>query len=61
MRLFVEPKLAPYRISSVARLETAVDESGNNLSRPPDPWADRQGGGGPQSNWMRAARQSGSS
>jgi hypothetical protein len=52
MRLFVEPKLSPYRISSVGNVETAVDENGTNLARQRNQWDDRQGGG-PQSTWMR--------
>jgi hypothetical protein len=52
MRLFVEPKLSPYRVSSVGVVETAVDESGTSLTRPTDPWQDRQGGG-QQSTWTR--------
>jgi hypothetical protein len=53
LKLFVEPKLAPYRIATVAFLDTAVDEKGNNLVRQRGQWDDRNGGGGPQSNWMR--------
>ena len=53
LKLFVEPKISPYRISSVATLETAVDEKGNNLVRPRQQWDDRQGGGGPPAGWMR--------
>ena len=52
LTLYVEPKLNPYRISSVATLETAVDERGNNLVRPRTQYDDRSGGN-PQSNWMR--------
>jgi hypothetical protein len=52
LKLFVEPKLAPYRIAGIATLETATDEKGNNLIRPRQQYDDRQGGG-PQSNWMR--------
>jgi hypothetical protein len=51
-QLYVEPKLSPYRISSIATLETAIDEKGNNLVRPRQQWDDRQGGG-PQSIWQR--------
>jgi len=53
LRLFVEPKVSPYRIASVATLDTAVDEKGNNLVRPRQQWDDRNNGGGPPSNWMR--------
>jgi hypothetical protein len=53
LRLFVEPRISPYRIASVATLDTAVDEKGNNLIRPRQQWDDRNNGGGPQSNWMR--------
>ncbi|MEA2733859.1 MAG: hypothetical protein QOE14_310 [Humisphaera sp.] len=52
LKLFVEPKLSPYRISTIATLETAVDENGTNLVRPRGQYDDRSGGG-PQSNWMR--------
>src|SRR5439155_1077405 len=52
LRLFVEPKVSPYRISSVATIETAVDENGTNLGRPRGMWDDRQGGNRP-SNWVR--------
>ena len=51
LTLFAEPKLSVYRISSVATIETAVDEKGNSLVKPRDPWEDR-GGGGRNSNWM---------
>jgi hypothetical protein len=53
LQLYVEPKLAPYRISSVANLETAVDEKGTDLIRPRQQWDDRNNGGGPQNNWTR--------
>ena len=53
LKLFVEPKLAAYRIASVAKLDIAIDEKGNNLVRPLGQWDDRNNGGGPQSNWMR--------
>jgi hypothetical protein len=52
LKLYVEPKLSPYRIAGVATLEPATDEKGNNLIRPRQQYDDRQGGG-PQSNWMR--------
>lgn len=50
LTLFAEPKLSVYRIGSVATIETAVDEKGNSLVKPRDPWEDR--GGGRSSNWM---------
>jgi hypothetical protein len=53
LKLFIEPKLSAYRIASVANLEVATDEKGNNLVRPVGQWDDRNNGGGPQSNWMR--------
>ena len=53
LKLFVEPKVGAYRIASVAELESAVDDKGNDLARPRGPWDDRNNGGGPQSNWMR--------
>ena len=53
LKLFVEPKVSPYRISTIANLDVANDERGNNLIRPRGQWDDRNGGGGPQSTWMR--------
>jgi len=44
MMLYVDPKLSPYRISPVLRIDSAVDENGNSLVRPPDSWAERNGG-----------------
>jgi hypothetical protein len=52
MTLYVEPKLTPYRISSSATVETAVDEKGTNLARPRDRWDDRNGGN-ERSTWQR--------
>jgi hypothetical protein len=44
MMLYVEPKVNAYRLSPIATVETAVDESGHSLIRPRDPWDDRNGG-----------------
>jgi hypothetical protein len=46
----VEPKLKAFRIMPTARIETAVDENGVSLIRPPDQWDDRNGGNN-RSNW----------
>ncbi len=44
MILYVDPALSPYRISPVVTIESATDENGVSLVRPPDPWADRNNG-----------------
>jgi len=50
LTVFAEPKLSVYRISSIATIETAVDEKGNSLIKPRDMWEDRDNGR--NSNWM---------
>jgi hypothetical protein len=53
MMLYVEPKISPYRITPMAVVETAVDESGTSLIRPPQQWDDRGSSGNERSKWMR--------
>jgi hypothetical protein len=55
MTLYIEPKLNAYRISPVAKVETAVDENGLSLIRPPQQYDDRNHGG-PRANWTGDVR-----
>lgn len=44
MMLYVEPKIHAFRIGPIAKVETAVDEKGTSLIKPPDYWEDRNNG-----------------